>query len=76
MLDVLYGPNLRSIIAQGSTLMKVHTFTGTSRLFACTTGQSGGNLLSKYAPWMAFKTIELRPDEPFQALKSANACRT
>lgn len=40
--------------------MEVHIFRGPGRLFTCTTDQSGGNLPSKHAPWVTFKTIESR----------------
>jgi hypothetical protein len=44
--------------------MQVHIFRGPGRIFAVTTDPSGANLPSKYAPWAAFKTIELQKDEP------------
>lgn len=44
--------------------MQVHIFKGPGRVFACTTDPSGANLPSKYAPWAAFKTVELQKDVP------------
>jgi len=43
--------------------MQVHIFRGPGRIFAFTTQPAGENLPQKYAPWAAFKTIELRKDE-------------
>jgi hypothetical protein len=43
--------------------MQVHIFRGPGRVFGFTTDAAGGNLPPKYAPWSAFKTIELRRGE-------------
>jgi hypothetical protein len=43
--------------------MKVHIFRGPGRIFGFTAESSGENLPQKYAPWSAFKTIELQRDE-------------
>lgn len=40
--------------------MQAHIFKGPGRIFAVTTDAAGANLPSKYAPWTAFKTIELQ----------------
>lgn len=39
--------------------MQVSIFKGPDRVFAFTTDPSGANLPPKYAPWTAFKTVEL-----------------
>jgi hypothetical protein len=39
--------------------MQVHTFRGTGRVFAFTTGGNMENLPERYAPWTPFKTIEM-----------------
>lgn len=44
--------------------MQAHVFRGPGRVFAVTTDPSGANLPSKYAPWTAFKRIELQKDTP------------
>lgn len=43
--------------------MQVHIFRGPGRVFGFTTEPSGENLPSKYAPWVAFKTVELQKGE-------------
>ena len=40
--------------------MQVHVFKGPGRMFAVTTDAAGADLPSQYAPWVAFKSIELR----------------
>ena len=40
--------------------MQVHLFRGPGRVFAVTTDAAGANLPPKYAPWAAFKTIDLQ----------------
>jgi hypothetical protein len=39
--------------------MQVHIFRGPGRVFGFTAQDDGGNLPARYAPWTAFKTIEL-----------------
>jgi hypothetical protein len=39
--------------------MMVHLFRGPGRVFGCTPDVSGANLPGKFAPWTAFKSIEL-----------------
>jgi hypothetical protein len=39
--------------------MTVHFFRGPGRVFGCTKDATGANLPSKFAPWSAFKSIEL-----------------
>lgn len=48
--------------------MQAHVFRGPGRVFAVTTDPSGDNLPSKYAPWTAFKTIELQEGVPTPGL--------
>lgn len=40
--------------------MQVHIFRGPGRVFAVTTDPAGGNLPTLYAPWTAFKTMDLQ----------------
>jgi len=44
--------------------MQVSIFKGPDRVFAFTTDPSGANLPPKYAPWTAFKTVELLDGVP------------
>ena len=44
--------------------MQVHIFRGPGRVFAITQDPAGANLPERYAPWTAFKTIEMHRDEP------------
>jgi hypothetical protein len=47
----------------GSTLdrtMQIYIFRGPGRVFGCTPDATGANLPSQFAPWNAFKSIELR----------------
>jgi hypothetical protein len=44
--------------------MQVHIFRGPGRVFGFTTLASGENLPSKFAPWSAFKSVELERDGP------------
>jgi hypothetical protein len=39
--------------------MQVHIFRGPDRIFGFTAHSDGTNLPSQYAPWTAFKTIDL-----------------
>ena len=39
--------------------MKIHIFRGPGRIFGFTENASGENLPAKYAPWAAFKTLEM-----------------
>jgi hypothetical protein len=39
--------------------LQVHIFKGPGRVFGVTTDPAGTNLPAKYAPWAAFKTIDL-----------------
>jgi hypothetical protein len=43
--------------------MQVHIFRGPGRVFGFTAEPSGANLPSKYAPWTAFKVIEMLKGE-------------
>ncbi len=43
--------------------MQVHIFRGPGRIFGFTAQLSGENLPQKYAPWTAFRTIELQRGE-------------
>lgn len=40
--------------------MQVYIFKGPGRVFGFTALSSGENLPQKFAPWAAFKTLELR----------------
>ena len=40
--------------------MQAHIFKGPGRVFAVTTDPAGANLPLQYAPWSAFKTIDLQ----------------
>ncbi len=44
--------------------MQVHIFRGSGRVFGFTTQSSGENIPSPFAPWAAFKSVEMRQDEP------------
>lgn len=44
--------------------MRVNMFKGPGRVFAFTANPEGTNLPPKYAPWTAFKAIELQKDVP------------
>lgn len=54
--------------------MLVHIFRGPGRVFGFTQDAAGANLPSKFAPWNAFKSVELdRGGEPNPGV-NANAC--
>lgn len=53
--------------------MKVHIFRGPDRIFGFTEQPSGENLPRKYAPWKAFKTIDLHRDQHTPGV-NANEC--
>ena len=53
--------------------MQLHLSRGPGRVFAFTARSSGEKLPQKYAPWTAFKTIELRRDERTPGV-DANEC--
>jgi hypothetical protein len=40
--------------------MLVHLFRGPGRVFGFTEDETGGNLPARFAPWSAFKSVELR----------------
>jgi hypothetical protein len=44
--------------------MQVHIFRGPDRIFGFTADGDGTNLPSQYAPWNAFKTIDLTRETP------------
>jgi hypothetical protein len=44
--------------------MQAYVFKGPDRIFGVTAEPLGANLPSKYAPWAAFKTIDLQKGEP------------
>jgi len=48
--------------------MQVHLFRGPGRVFAVSTDPSGADLPPRYAPWAAFKSLELRRGEPTSGL--------
>ena len=43
--------------------MQVHLFRGPGRVFGFTADPTGANLPAKYAPWTAFKVVELKRSE-------------
>lgn len=43
--------------------MQVHIFRGPGRVFGFTAQASGANLPARYAPWTAFKSVEMRQGE-------------
>jgi hypothetical protein len=45
------------------TLMQVHIFHATGRIFGATPDSTGANLPTRYGAWTAFKTVELRRGE-------------
>jgi hypothetical protein len=52
--------------------MQVHIFRGPGRVFGCTQDPTGTNLPSHFAPWNAFKSIELQRDgEPTPGINAA-----
>ncbi len=44
--------------------MQVHIFRGPGRVFAFTGDPTGANLPAKYAPWTAFKAVEMTKGQP------------
>ena len=53
--------------------MQVHIFRGPGRIFGFTAQPSGENLPQKYAPWSAFKTVELHKGKHTPGVE-ANEC--
>ncbi|HEY3455436.1 MAG TPA: hypothetical protein VGK64_12600 [Bryobacteraceae bacterium] len=43
--------------------MHVYIFRGPGRIFGVTPDVTGANLPSQFAPWNAFKSVELRREE-------------
>ncbi len=43
---------------------RVHSFRGPGRIFAFTQDQGGANLPPRYAPWTAFKVLDMHKGEP------------
>jgi hypothetical protein len=54
--------------------MLVHIFSGPGRIFGCTGDATGGNLPSRFAPWNAFKSIDLSRDGEPRAGVNAGEC--
>ncbi len=52
------------LLAQRMRTTQVHIFRGPGQVFAFTADPSGANLPPKYAPWTAFKMVELQQDVP------------
>lgn len=50
--------------------MQVYLFRGLGRVFGITTVETGDNLPAKFAPWTAFKTIELNRGETVAGVDS------
>ncbi len=44
--------------------MQVHLFRGPGRIFGMTADAAGANLPGRFAPWSAFKTVEMTRGEP------------
>lgn len=53
--------------------MQIHIFRGPGRILGFTAHSSDENLQKKYAPWTAFKTIDLRRDDRTPGV-DANQC--
>jgi hypothetical protein len=53
--------------------MQVHIFRGPGRIFGFTAHATGENLPSQYAPWSAFKTLDMTRGEP-QPGVNVDAC--
>ena len=53
--------------------MLVHIFKGPGRVFGVTPDAEGANLPQRYAPWAAFKTLEMHRDEPHAGV-DVNTC--
>ncbi|MFA6112932.1 MAG: hypothetical protein WC729_03050 [Sphingomonas sp.] len=53
--------------------MLIHTFRGPGRVFGFTTDSAGANLPSRYAPWTAFKSLDMHRDEPHAGV-DVNSC--
>ncbi len=54
--------------------MQIHIFRGPGRVFGLTEDATGGNLPTQFAPWSAFKSVELsREGEPTPGVDS-NEC--
>jgi hypothetical protein len=51
--------------------MQLHIFRGPGRVVGVTTSATGENLPSKFAPWTAFKTVELFRDVPTPGINPA-----
>lgn len=53
--------------------MQVHIFRGPGRVFGFTEDATGSNLPSQFAPWTAFKTVNLnREGEPTPGVDAKN----
>lgn len=50
--------------------MIVHLYRGPGRIFGVTADATGTNLPAKFAPWAAFKSIELRRGEATPGLNT------
>ena len=54
--------------------MLVHFFRGPGRVFGCTEDATGANLPSKFAPWTAFKPVDLSRDGEPRPGVNINEC--
>lgn len=54
--------------------MLVHIFRGPGRVFGFTEDLTGDNLPSKFAPWTAFKSLELSRDGEPRPGVDTDAC--
>jgi hypothetical protein len=50
--------------------MLVHIFRGPGRVFGFTADATAANLPDKFAPWVAFKSVELSRDEPTTGVRA------
>jgi hypothetical protein len=56
--------------------MTIHIFRGPGRVFGLTKDATGANLPSKFAPWTAFKSLELNREGPPTPGVNADECLT
>jgi hypothetical protein len=50
--------------------MQIHIFRATGRVFGFTQDSTGANLPKKYAPWNAFKEVEVIRGEPMPGVNT------
>jgi hypothetical protein len=52
--------------------MPVHIFRGPGRVFGFTADAAGANLPVQYAPWNAFKTLEMKRGEAVPGVETGD----